>query len=70
MIPRMARSTHPHLRAQRHTAARAFSLPSSSTTVMAGLDPAIHVLTALRVARTWMAGTRPAMTIMNAVHQQ
>jgi hypothetical protein len=29
--------------------------------VMAGLDPAIHVLRS-RKARTWMPGTRPGMT--------
>jgi hypothetical protein len=30
---------------------------------MPGLVPGIHVLTFLDVAKTWMAGTSPAMTI-------
>jgi hypothetical protein len=33
-----------------------------SSSVMAGLDPAIHVLTSHRVTKTWMPGTRPGMT--------
>ncbi len=33
-----------------------------TTVVMAGLVPAIHALLAARPQKTWMAGTRPAMT--------
>jgi hypothetical protein len=29
---------------------------------MRGLDPRIHVFTALRFSKTWMAGMNPAMT--------
>jgi hypothetical protein len=31
--------------------------------VMAGLDPAIHVLLGLTSKKTWMPGTKPGMTI-------
>jgi hypothetical protein len=31
---------------------------------MRGLDPRIHVLTAVLEAKTWMAGSNPAMTIV------
>jgi hypothetical protein len=30
--------------------------------VMRGLDPRIHVFTALKEGKTWMAGSSPAMT--------
>ena len=33
-----------------------------TTLVMAGLVPAIHVLTHLEQPKTWMPGTRPGMT--------
>jgi hypothetical protein len=29
---------------------------------MAGLDPAIHVLSPKKKSKTWMPGTRPGMT--------
>jgi hypothetical protein len=35
--------------------------------VIAGLDPAIHVLPA---KKTWMPGTRPGMTVRNALRYQ
>nr|AWM00230.1 hypothetical protein CIT40_09450 [Bradyrhizobium amphicarpaeae] len=36
--------------------------------VMAGLDPAIHVLLAAR--RTWMPGTSPGMTTSNVANRR
>jgi hypothetical protein len=32
--------------------------------VMPGLVPGIHVFTCRRIAKTWMAGTSPAMTAL------
>ncbi len=31
--------------------------------VMRGLVPGIHAFTSLRISKTWMAGTSPAMTM-------
>jgi len=35
---------------------------SATVVVMAGLDPAIHVLALRRGRKTWMPGTSPGMT--------
>ncbi len=35
---------------------------TTELTVMAGLDPAIHVFASTKQVKTWMPGTRPGMT--------
>ena len=39
----------------------------SLSTVMAGLDPVIHVLAYNEQGKTWMAGTSPGMTTSELV---
>ena len=37
--------------------------------VMAGLVPAIHVLSFRTAIKSWMPGTRPGMTMQSSPHQ-